>query len=166
MGSSLADKISFSREDYATAVVLPGELNQARVEAYRGMLSLECVSLEVSQQIEKDIGAKALASLFTITPKQSGFALIASATKAAIRNPKSTVVTILDTDDDMTFTEGQLKDMAEFEKVLADTGAQVYRDPKQAADYLNALHGNAEVPLDNTSKDAASAAGAGTGVTR
>lgn len=77
---------------------------------------------------------QAILSLFVYKPKQTGFAATAAMTQAAIQNPESTVIAVLngdkETPEDRVEREG-------VQEVLAGTNAPIFDNENEAIDYVN-----------------------------
>lgn len=94
-----------------------------------------------TQQIEEKAKEDAVASLFVITPKQTGLYAVAELTAAAIREPERTVVAFLDKDEDAEFNDHQKASNQAIAKLVQDAGAVVVNSLDDAAAKVNEIVG-------------------------
>lgn len=92
-----------------------------------------------TQQIEENAKKEAIASLFVITPKQTGLYAIAEMTAAAIKEPDRTVVAFLEEDEGDTWSEHQKASNQAIENLLKAEGAKVYHNLDDAAAAINSI---------------------------
>ena len=92
-----------------------------------------------TQQIEQQAKADAIASLFVVTPKQTGLYAVAELTKAAITEPERTVVAFLDEDEGDTWSDYQKASNQAIADLVRDAGATVVDNLEDAAARVNAI---------------------------
>lgn len=92
-----------------------------------------------TQQIEEQAKKDAIASLFVITPKQTGLYAAAELTASAIREPERTVVAFLDEDEGDTWSEHQKASNQAIQDLVKDAGATVVSNLDDAAQKVNEI---------------------------
>lgn len=104
------------------------------------------VSVEVKQQMQEKAKQDAILSLFVYKPRQTGFGHVAEMTAAAINNPETTTIAVLEPGDDTTADDRiQRQDVLD---VLSNTNASIYTDLDEAVSHVNQLTDDGlEVPV-------------------
>lgn len=98
----------------------------------------ECQAKEIRQSEACDV------SLYTITPKMTGFYSIAEVVEASIKRPSKTVWCVIDEDDGLVFTQVQMKSLrAVGAMVEINTGHPPIYSLHDLAYFLNSRWGKA-----------------------
>jgi hypothetical protein len=157
MRHGVKDAIAASMEEFQPRVgpvFLGGTCNGSKWrDQVTPMLNLKAFNPVVenwsmeTQQIEEQAKREAIASLFVITPKQTGLYAAAELTKAAITEPERTVVAFLEEDEGDTWSEHQKASNQAILDLVKDAGATVANNLEEAAAKVNEIgQGNPVVP--------------------
>lgn len=95
----------------------------------------ECMTEEIRQRESCDF------VLYTITPKMLGVYSIAEVVDDSNKRPEKTIFCLLEKDEDLEFTKGQLKSLHQVGNMIIDNGAICLSSLKDVAYYLNTLKG-------------------------
>lgn len=76
-------------------------------------------------------------NLFVITPKMTGVYAIAEVVQLSLTRPQSTIFCVLDEDDGVEFTEGQLMSLAAVAKLVETNHAKAFDNLVCVAEHLN-----------------------------
>lgn len=95
-------------------------------------------SLE-TQQLASVARSEALASLYVVSPKQTGFNAVAALMASAIQNPDKTVAVFTVTDGDVSVTDAERADQSALKDTLREAGAQVFDTIADGTAYINTL---------------------------
>lgn len=157
MQQSKLDILTASLEDNQAPsgpVFLGGTVNSKWRDEFIPKCSVNCFNPVVeqwsmeTQQIEEQAKKDAIASLFVVTPKQSGLFAIAELTAAAIRQPEKTVVCFLDKDEDCEWDASQKASNQAIEKLVKEAGATVVNNLDDAASAIS-VAANGSVPEEH-----------------
>lgn len=74
--------------------------------------------------------------LYVITPKMAGCYSIAEVTEDCIKQPRKTILCVLQ-DDEGFFSEGEKKSLKAVEQLVEKNGAQIFSNLNDVAKYLN-----------------------------
>lgn len=91
----------------------------------------ECMAEEIKQREICDY------VLYTITPKMTGVYSIAEVVDDSNKQPMKTLFCVLKTDDDESFTDGQLKSLSQVTAMIERNGGTGFNNLDDIADYLN-----------------------------
>lgn len=75
--------------------------------------------------------------LYTITPKMTGVYSIAEVVDDSNKRPQKTIFCLLETDEDLVFTCGQMKSLNQVGKMVERNGGKYFTNLNAVADYLN-----------------------------
>lgn len=97
---------------------------------------------------QKELDAKEISDfqLYVITPKMAGVFSIAEVVDASNKIPDKTILCILLQDDDVIFTEGQIKSLDKVGEMVNKNGGQCFTNLYETAIYLVA---NCDYSLEN-----------------
>lgn len=91
----------------------------------------ECMDEEIRQRQECDF------CLYVLTPKMTGVYSVAEVVDDSNKRPDKVVLCILDTDEDASFDEHQMKSMNQVAKMVEGNGGTICEDLQGVADFLN-----------------------------
>jgi hypothetical protein len=94
----------------------------------------ECMAEEIRQRSLCDV------VLYVVTPKMTGTYAIAEAVDDSNKRPNKTIFMVLDTDEEMTFSVGQKKSLAQVSDMIAENGGLVFACMLHLARHLNIRH--------------------------
>jgi hypothetical protein len=95
------------------------------------------ISAEASQQMAEKAKHDAVVNLFVIRPKQSGYASVAEATAAAIKNPDSTAILIEEGESPSDHDDSVIANALADELVKHHDA--IFTDVGELADYLDEI---------------------------
>jgi hypothetical protein len=75
--------------------------------------------------------------LYTITPKMAGVYSIAEVVDDSNKRPEKTILCVLKSDGESTFTPGQLKSLAEVSKMVESNGGMSFDSLRDVAKEIN-----------------------------
>ena len=75
--------------------------------------------------------------LYFITPKMTGVYAIAEAVDDSNKRPDKTIFGYMPYDEELEFTEGQLRSIRAVATLIKNNGAHVFRDLHHCAEFLN-----------------------------
>lgn len=91
----------------------------------------ECQTEEIKQRQECDY------CLYVITPKMTGVYSIAEVVDDSNKRPDKTIFCVLEEDDGLKFTVGQMKSLNQVGKMVESNGGKWLRSLEEVAEYLN-----------------------------
>ena len=91
----------------------------------------ECMTEEIRQRETCDY------CLYVITPKMTGTYSIAEAIDDSNKRPEKTVFCVLETEDQESFSKGQIKSLAQVGKMVERNGGRFFTTLTTTANYLN-----------------------------
>ena len=133
----------YLKEKASVKVFLGGTCNEStwrdelipmlKIESYNPVVddwTPECQAEEIKQRADSDY------VLYVITPKMTGVYSIAEAVEDSNKRPSKTIFCYLK-EDDLTFTEGQIKSLEMVGSLVERNGAKWFRSLDEIANYLN-----------------------------
>jgi hypothetical protein len=132
-----------------------GELICINVSFESQQMAEEGQGTDVGETQRVDEGGKM--NVYVINPKQSGFADTAAMTVDVLRNPKSTVVALIEADGD-PLTEEERKELIDVKQLFENQGARVFDSLNDMSAYVNG-----KIQEGETEDDGTPAAGEGEG---
>lgn len=91
----------------------------------------EMMEEEIKQRAECDF------CLYVITPKMTGVYSIAEVVDDSNKRPEKTLFCYLTNDENITFSEAQIKSLEQTAKMIMKNGAKFFKTFTEVADYLN-----------------------------
>jgi len=91
----------------------------------------DCMAEEIKQRDECDF------CLYVITPKMTGVYSIAEVVDDSNKRPQKTIFCILPTDENLSFTDGQMKSLNQVGKMVKANGGNWFGDLLTVAEFLN-----------------------------
>lgn len=91
------------------------------------------------QMMEEEIRQREICDfcLYLITPKMTGFYSVAEVVDDSNKRPDKTIFSFLNEDEDKTFSEHQLKSLAQTGRMVKKNGAKYFENLEAIAEYLN-----------------------------
>ncbi len=99
----------------------------------------ECQEEETRQKSFSDF------LLYVITPKMTGVFSIAELVDDSNKNPDGTIFCYLIEDEDIKFTESQIKSLESVKKMILANGANSFNSLDEVADFLNSTDENKSI---------------------
>ena len=93
--------------------------------------TLECMEEEFRQRNSCDF------CLYVITPKMTGAYAIAEVVDDSNKRPKKTILCVLNWDDGLSFTEGQVRSLESVKLMVFANGSYVFGELDSLAQFLN-----------------------------
>lgn len=90
-----------------------------------------CMAEEIKQREECDF------CLYVITPKMTGVYSIAEVVDDSNKRPMKTIFCVLPTDENLSFTDGQMKSLNQVGKMVKVNGGNWFGDLLTVAEFLN-----------------------------
>jgi len=91
----------------------------------------DCMAEEIKQREECDF------CLYVITPKMTGVYSIAEVVDDSNKRPMKTIFCVLPTDENLSFTDGQMKSLNQVGKMVKANGGNWFGDLLTVAEFLN-----------------------------
>lgn len=91
----------------------------------------ECMEEEIKQRQDCDY------CLYVITPKMTGVYSIAEVVDDSNKRPQKTVFCVIEKDEDLEFSKGQLKSLNQVGEMVKENGGAWLKDLESVAKYLN-----------------------------
>lgn len=91
----------------------------------------DCMAEEIKQREECDF------CLYVITPKMTGVYSIAEVVDDSNKQPMKTIFCVLPTDENLSFTDGQMKSLNQVGKMVKANGGNWFGDLLTVAEFLN-----------------------------
>ena len=91
----------------------------------------DCMEEEIKQREECDF------CLYVITPKMTGVYSIAEVVDDSNKRPMKTIFCVLPTDENLSFTDGQMKSLNQVGKMVKANGGNWFGDLLTVAEFLN-----------------------------
>lgn len=91
----------------------------------------DCMAEEIKQREECDF------CLYVITPKMTGVYSIAEVVDDSNKRPMKTIFCVLPTDENLSFTDGQMRSLNQVGKMVKANGGNWFGDLLTVAEFLN-----------------------------